>query len=166
MLSYFSTSYLQYFLQSDLYFFWVCIFSFVANWFKIWSSGDVTCIAWFQSWPPGCVTCIATLPWNALLALSVSIELVSSSARVTSVKSQQRSRREWRTSGPKDRTPGLPGSDKNYCDQTKSAMYFIFVLSYKLDCVLNISQAKCNQNIFLKAQYNFCPTPLSEGHPG
>ena len=35
-----------------------------ANWFNIWSSGDVTWIAWFQSWPPGCVTCIATLPWN------------------------------------------------------------------------------------------------------
>ena len=60
-------------------------FWFVANWFKIWpsghvtciafpklchsqtgskfghqvTSGDVTCIAWFQSWPPGCVTCIA-----------------------------------------------------------------------------------------------------------
>ena len=42
-----------------------------------------------QSWPPGCVTCIATLPWIALLALSVSIDLVSSSARVTSVKSAQ-----------------------------------------------------------------------------
>ena len=42
----------------------------------------------FQSWPPDCVTCIATLPWIVLLALSVSIELVSSSARVTSVKSQ------------------------------------------------------------------------------
>ena len=42
-----------------------------------------------QRWPPDCVTCIATLPWIALLALSVSIELVSSSARVTSVKSQQ-----------------------------------------------------------------------------
>ena len=41
---------------------------------------------WFQSWPPGNVTCIATLPWIALLALSVSIEFVSSSARVTSVK--------------------------------------------------------------------------------
>ena len=60
-------------------------FWFVANQFKIWSSGNVTCIAWFQSWPPGCVTRIATLPWNALLALSVSIEFVSSSARVTSV---------------------------------------------------------------------------------
>ena len=34
-----------------------------------------------QICPPGCVT----LPWIALLALSVSIELVSSSARVTSV---------------------------------------------------------------------------------
>ena len=31
-------------------------FGFVANQFKIWSSGKVTCIAWFQSWPPGCVT--------------------------------------------------------------------------------------------------------------
>ena len=60
-----------------------------ANWFKIWSSGDVTCIAWFQSWQPGCVTCIATLPWNVLLALSVSIGLVSLSARVLSVKSAE-----------------------------------------------------------------------------
>ena len=33
--------------------------------------------------------CIATLPWIALLALSVGIELVSSLARVTSVKSSQ-----------------------------------------------------------------------------
>ena len=39
----------------------------------------------FQIWPPGCVT----LPWITLLASSVSIELVSSSATVTSVKSQQ-----------------------------------------------------------------------------
>ena len=47
-------------------------------------------------WPPGCVT---LLPWDALLmmpiiddallASSVSIELVSSPARVTSVKFQQ-----------------------------------------------------------------------------
>ena len=45
------------------------------------------------------------LPWNALLALSVSIELVSSSARVTSVKSQQgHSVRDNRThrSDPRD----------------------------------------------------------------
>ena len=64
----------------------------------------------FQSWPPDCIICIATLPWIALLTLSVSIELVSSSARVTSVKSHKG---VLRTSGPKDRTPGLPGSDKN-----------------------------------------------------
>ena len=57
-----------------------------------------------------CTHC--ALPWIALLALSVSIELVSSSARVTSVKSNQRSLTHGRTSGPKDRTPGLPGSDK------------------------------------------------------
>ena len=39
--------------------------------------------------PPGLVTCIATLPGFVQLALSVGIDLVSSSARVTSVKSQQ-----------------------------------------------------------------------------
>ena len=73
---------------------------------------------WFQccSPAPGWVTCIATLPGIALLTLLVGIELVSSSARVTSVKSQQGvSRTDRRTSGPKDRTPGLPGSDKNLC---------------------------------------------------
>ena len=44
-------------------------------------------LALVQSWPPGWVTCIATLPGIALLALSVIIGLVTSSARVTSVKS-------------------------------------------------------------------------------
>ena len=44
---------------------------------------------WFQCCPPGWVTCIATLPGIALLTLSVGIDLVSSSARVTSVKFQK-----------------------------------------------------------------------------
>ena len=53
------------------------------------------------------------LPWNALLALSVSIEFVSSSARVRSVMLQQsHSVSQWETTGPIDRTPGT-GSDKN-----------------------------------------------------
>ena len=39
--------------------------------------------------PPGWVTCIATLPWITLSTLSVSIKLVSLSARVTSVKFQK-----------------------------------------------------------------------------
>ena len=43
-----------------------------------------------QFWPPGGATCIATLPMIALLASSVGIELLSSPARVTSVKFQQR----------------------------------------------------------------------------
>ena len=43
---------------------------------------------WFQCCPPGWVTCIATLPGITLLALSVCIELVSSAARVRSVKFQ------------------------------------------------------------------------------
>ena len=55
--------------------------------------------------------------WNALLALSVSIELVSLSVRVKSVKLAQRlslthSLTDRQTSGPIDRTPGTPGSDK------------------------------------------------------
>ena len=76
------------------------------------------CLHCFQSWPPGCITALPhclelpywhyqlvlswylhqpstlanfqTLPWIALLAFSVSIELVSSSARFTSVKSYKR----------------------------------------------------------------------------
>ena len=48
-----------------------------------------------QNWSPDGATrisynCIATLPWIVLLTLSVSIELVSSSARVTSVKFHKR----------------------------------------------------------------------------
>ena len=57
----------------------------------------------------GWVTCIATLPWIALLALSFSIDLVSSSARVTSVKFQQPlGLSEWQRTRPIDRTPGKP----------------------------------------------------------
>ena len=68
------------------------------------------CLHQLQIWPPGGATCIATLPWIALLASSVCIELVSSSARVTSVKFQKG---VGVTSVPIDRTPGIPGSDKN-----------------------------------------------------
>ena len=53
-------------------------------------------------------SCIATVPLIALFALSVGIDLVSSSARITSVKSQKGvSVTDNRT----QRTPGLPGSD-------------------------------------------------------
>ena len=53
------------------------------------------------------------LYWIALLALSVSIEFVSSSARVTSVKFQQGvSLTELETTRPIDQTPGTPGSDE------------------------------------------------------
>ena len=49
---------------------------------------QVTSLPKFEGCPPGWVTCIATLPWITLLTLSVSIKLVSLSARVTSVKFQ------------------------------------------------------------------------------
>ena len=73
-------------------------------WFQVWPPGDVT---------PGGATCIATLPWIALLASSVSIELVSSSARVTSTKSTKALvDRDIETPRPIDRTPETPGSGK------------------------------------------------------
>ena len=57
------------------------------------------------------------MPWIALLALSVSIDLVSSSTRVTSVKSAKPlGISEFQTTGPIDRTPGTPGSDKKLAD--------------------------------------------------
>ena len=47
------------------------------------------------------------------MSLSASIELVSSSARVTSVKSAKPLVvSQLETPGPIDRTPGIPGSDK------------------------------------------------------
>ena len=68
----------------------------------------------FQCWPSDGATCIATLPRKALLTSSVGIELLSSSARVTSVKSAHSLVcTQLERSGPIDRTPGTPGSDKN-----------------------------------------------------
>ena len=55
------------------------------------------------------------LLWNALLALSVNIEFVSSSARVTSVKSAKGlGLTQFQRLGPIDQSPGsgAPGSDK------------------------------------------------------
>ena len=46
------------------------------------------------------------------MASSVSIELVSSSARVNSVKFHKGRVSEFQILGPIDRTPGVPGSNK------------------------------------------------------
>ena len=55
------------------------------HWFQCWSLDH---LQMFSNWSPGFVTDIATLlSWIVLLALLVGIELVSSSSRVTSVKS-------------------------------------------------------------------------------
>ena len=91
-------------------------------WFLIWPTCNVICVGsnfghqmallCHQVAPRALPHCIALI---ALLTLSVGIDLVSSSARVTSVKFQQGVwRTDRQTSGPKNRTPGLPGSDKNY----------------------------------------------------
>ena len=58
-------------------------------------------------------SCISKLPGIALLASSARIKLVSSSTRVTSVKSSKALLSQFETLGPIDRTPGVPGSDKN-----------------------------------------------------
>ena len=71
-----------------------CKFASVANWATIICIGSkfghqVVLLALVLKLATRLHHCIATLPSIALLALSVGIELVSSSARVTSVKSQQ-----------------------------------------------------------------------------
>merc|ERR1712208_195606 len=82
---------------------------------KLW--GRPGNLHWFQYWPldhlqmtsnwsPGFVTSIATLSWIVLLVLLVGIELVSSSTRVTSVKSAKGLIHSFivRETGPIDRT--------------------------------------------------------------
>ena len=86
---------------------WICFKGLIKLWRR---PGNLHCFQYW-TWSPDCITCIAT-SWIAILALSVGIELVSSSARVTSVKSQHVS--ELETTGPIDRTPGIPGYNKNW----------------------------------------------------
>ena len=115
----------------------------------------------FQRWPPDCVTCIASLPWIALLALSVSIELVSSSARVASVKSTQGlsvSHSDGRTSGPKDRTPGLPGSDKDDID--------LKMIRWKMKWLRTFSEVKVvsGSKKILKCEFHFFFSSAANQH--
>ena len=101
---------------------------------------------WFQSWPSGgdtckfghqfASTCIGTLTWIALLAISVSIELVSSSARVNSVKFVKG---QWQRFGPIiDGTPGIPGSDKNhpFWVGRASVNIIVFTVLQRENCIL------------------------------
>ena len=53
------------------------------------------------------------IAWDCPLTSSVGIELLNSSARVTSGKSAKGLLTDLETLGPIDRTPGIPGSDKN-----------------------------------------------------
>ena len=65
-----------------------------------------------QVWSPSSATYILTLPWIALLALSVGIELITSSARATSVKFAKHPVSLLETVRPIYRTPGIPGFSK------------------------------------------------------
>ena len=55
------------------------------HWFQYWPLDH---LQMFSNWSPGFVTGIATLSWIVLLVLLIGIQLVSSSTRVTSDKSQ------------------------------------------------------------------------------
>ena len=57
---------------------------------------------WSKIWPPGWVAFIATMPWIVLLALSVSIGLVSPSARITSVEFAKGNHNRTHRSDPRD----------------------------------------------------------------
>ena len=72
------------------------------------------CLHWLNIWTSsGGATCLATLPWIALMTLYVSIELVSSSARGTLVKSQQNlSVIHLETPEPIDGSLGIPDQVK------------------------------------------------------
>ena len=75
----------------------------------LWAPGDVTCIS-SKVGNLDCVICVATLPWNALLAVIVlSWYLHQPESHKLSLNKVSDSV----TNGPKDRTPGLHGSDKN-----------------------------------------------------
>ena len=119
---------------------------------------------WFQFWTPGGATWIATLRRIALLTSSVGIELLSSSARVTSVKSEHSlSVTDGRTSGPIDRTPGTPGSDKNSFGQKEMFPYALELPV--LNACYNISNtvlaAKANMKSWWGAKNKYFRTRAS-----
>ena len=78
-------------------------------------------------------------PQIALLASSASIELVSSSARVTSAKFHKAVVcREGGTPGPIDRTPETPGSGKNKAVQKRKTRKLQIQISLNLQKLVNI----------------------------
>ena len=84
------------------------------HWFQYWPLDH---LQMFSNWSPGFVTGIATLSWIVLLVLLVGIELVSSSTRVTSVKSATRC---WREKVRDNRTHR---SDQGYLGPIKKSSF-------------------------------------------
>ena len=95
------------------------------HWLQIWPPGGATCISlklvkwhnfyWFKTWPPGCLTalphyCLELPYWHYQLVLSW-YQHQPESHQLSFQKGV--SLTQWVTSAPIDRTPGVPGSDKN-----------------------------------------------------
>ena len=91
---------------------------------------QVTSLPKFEGCPPGWVTCIATLPWITLLTLSVSIKLVSLSARVTSVKFQKGLGLTHNSTHRSDQVE-RPGSDKNLGTMRIGKLKIVAVFFYR-----------------------------------
>ena len=96
----------------------MCIFWFVATQFKIWSLGDVSCIGSKVDYQDESLTlplCLVMPYWHYHLVLGWY--LYQSESYQLSFKSLSHSltyrQTDRQTSGPIDRTPGTPGSDKN-----------------------------------------------------
>ena len=131
MLLYFSSSDLQYFLKSDLYFVRVCIYDLLQMNSKF--GHQVTSLALLGSKVGHQVVslalphCLGMPHWYYQLVLSSYLHHPESHQFSLHKVTQWVS--EFQTTGPIDRTPGTPGSDKNYVGG---------------DCVVAISDLLCN----------------------
>ena len=74
------------------------------------------------------------------MALAVSIELVSSSARATSIGSANVPPTLFETLRTIDRTPGIPGSDKNLMELLQfTHNFYSFIVLEKWACVQDLT---------------------------
>ena len=124
------------------------IWSLVANLatkFKIWSSGGATCIGSnvvhrHQVGSHALPHCLELPYWHYQLVLSWYLHQPES--HQLSLHKVSHSLSDGQTSGPKDRTPGLPGYDKNHTSNLKASVSFhLFLIGRTLDFLVNDFQA-------------------------